>query len=300
MSTYPFVQSKWDYGKRKGPALGLMFHMAEGGGTVHYLSKAGGVQRGVSVHTVCDERGIVTQMLPWDHASGSLNPQDRSTDKAFFGHQHLVDVLGTWWQDPNSAVLSMEIEGFALKGPNPAQVLGAVAWGIDMIARFPSLRGALGHADQTDTKRCPGATPAMRQVFDGVGGHGLWHPQSAPQQPGGEMPTIVSRKAAMVDLEVGDQLFDAAGRPLVPVSRKQTQLSPWAETFDGGTYRLVGVETGGKDTPALIHSTQANTHEVTVPPGGFDQAYVDQRIAAARERQHEVDVEALNRAPTIE
>lgn len=180
---YPFVAAGApDYGGRKGPALGLLYHMAEGGNTVAYLSHAG-VPRGVSVHAVCEYSGRVVQMLHWDRASGSLNPRDTSTDKAYYGQKHLMDVLGSWWGDPNSAVLSMEIEGFAAKGPNPAQVDGAVAWGEDMKGLFSALRGALGHADQTDTKGCPGTSLAMRLVFEGVGGHGLWHPQSGPQQP---------------------------------------------------------------------------------------------------------------------
>ncbi len=175
MTTYPYRQSWFDYGVRKGDALGLMLHMAEGSGTVGYLDDKGTAPpRGVSVHTVCDLAGVVTQMLPWDHASGSLNPADRSTDKAYFGHQHLVDVLGAGWTDPNSYVLSMEIEGFAKTGPNAKQVAAITAWCLDMKAQFPTLRGALGHADQTDTKGCPGVSFAMRSIFTAVGGHGLW------------------------------------------------------------------------------------------------------------------------------
>lgn len=286
--SYPFVAAGApDYGKRK-TTLALCYHMAEGGGTVGYLSR--NPPRGVSVHAVCDVRGIVTQMLRWDRASGSLNPADRSSDKAYFGHSTLVETLETWWTDPNSAVLSMEIEGFAVFGPNQAQVLAAIAWGLDMVSRFPSLRGAIGHADQTDTKRCPGSTPAMRQIFDGVGGHGLWHPSSVPlEEP---MPTIVSRDPAIVDLEVGDQLFDVAGKPLVPVSKKQTQESPWAETFGGGTYRLIGITTGGKDTPALIHSTQANTHLVA-DETPFSQTDIDNAKAAEHERTRLAALKAL-------
>lgn len=179
--SYPFVAAWWDYGARKGPALGLCFHMAEGGGTVGYLDKNGSAPpRGVSVHTVCDYAGVVTQMLSWSHASGSLNPADRSTNKAYFGHSSLVAVLGAWWTDPNSAVLSMEIEGFAAKGPNPAQVKAAIAWGLDMRRQFSTLRGAIGHADQTDTKGCPGTTVAMKAIFAGVGGHGLFGMPPAP------------------------------------------------------------------------------------------------------------------------
>lgn len=197
MSAYPFVPAWYNgYGPRKGPTLGLLYHMAEGGGTVGYLDKSGNPpSRGVSVHAVCEYSGRVVQMLKWGDASGSLNPVNRSSDKAFYGHSHLVDVLGDWWTDPNSATISMEIEGFAAKGPNAAQVDAATAWGLDMRARYPSIHGALGHADQTDTKGCPGMTAAMRSIFDAVGGHGLF-PVEDPMldfsvnQPGGPSGSI--------------------------------------------------------------------------------------------------------------
>lgn len=264
--SYPYVASKWDYGPRTGPILGLMYHMAEGGGTVHYLSKSGGVQRGVSVHAVCDYNGIVTQMLPWSHASGSLNPADRSTDKAYYGHQHLVDVLGSWWTDPNSAVLSMEIEGFAAIGPNAKQVAAAIAWGLDMKAQFSSLVGALGHADQTNTKRCPGTTPAMQGIFEGVGGHGRWHPQSGPIQDG-DMLEVSDETPVLVDAVKGVQLFDPAGKALVKVSVTQRELvSPFEALVGGGHYRATYVTTSGKNQLVLIHNPDANAHPLPAPP----------------------------------
>lgn len=267
--TYPFVAATApDYGRRRGPALALLYHMAEGGGTVGYLSRRDGPPRGVSVHVVCGYNGQVTQMLAWDRASGSLNPADRSSDKAYFGHRHLVDVLGAWWPDPNSAVLSMEIEGFAKTGPNPAQVDGAVAWGEDMKTHFPSLRGALGHADQTDTKGCPGMSLAMKLVFVGVGGHGLWHPQSAAEEDPVTLPTINDEVRRMVELHVGDDdLLDLAGRPLVPISRDQVQQSPMSLRLGGGTYYLISVVTGGVNTPALLHATAAANPKVITTSG---------------------------------
>jgi len=173
---YPYRQAWYSYGPRKGPTLALMFHMAEGYGTVGYLDKYGTMPpRGVSVHAVCDRYGHITQMLPWNVASGSLNPANRSTDKGYYGHTKLVSVLGKWWTDPNSVTVSMEIEGYAKKGPNAAQVAAAIKWGKEMKARYKTqMRGALGHADQTDTKGCPGKSAGMLAIFKGVGGHGRW------------------------------------------------------------------------------------------------------------------------------
>lgn len=178
MATYPFVQARYDFGVRKGPTLALMLHGAEAeAGVVGYLSR--NPSRNVSANFVCERSGRMVRMLAWDHASGSMNPQDRSTNKAYYGRTHLVDVLGSWWDDPNSAVISVEGEWYARTGPNAAQVAALIAWGADMRTRFPTVRGALGHADQTDTKGCPGSTAAMKAIFTGLGGHGLWTDEDA-------------------------------------------------------------------------------------------------------------------------
>jgi hypothetical protein len=184
-----FVKSQIDAGPAKGPRLGLMYHMAEGNNTVEFLSLPITKKRNPrknSVHGVIDKKGVFTQMLDYSHMHTSLNPKVKSTDKKFFGVKHLKAVLAEFAivdpkgkklgakLGPNHATLAVEIEGFAKNGPNPAQVATAIAWGLEMRDKFPSLRGALGHADQTNTKACPGASPAMREIFDGVGGHGLW------------------------------------------------------------------------------------------------------------------------------
>jgi hypothetical protein len=179
-----FVQSRIDVGKAKGPRLALMYHMAEGANTVNFLSLPITKKRNprkVSVHGVIQKDGTFVQMLDYSHMHTSLNPKVKSTNKKFFGVNHLNAVLGKFAAvatkpnlGPNHATLAVEIEGFAAAGPNPAQVKTAIAWGLEMRERFPTIRGALGHADQTNTKKCPGTTPAMQEIFEGVGGHGLW------------------------------------------------------------------------------------------------------------------------------
>lgn len=172
MTTYPYVAARYDFGPRKA-TLGLCFHGAEAeAGVVGYLSRD--PARRVSANFVCEASGRMVRMLPWDNTSGSMNPTDRSTNKAYYGHDHLVDVLGDYWTDPNIAVISVEIEMYARQGPNIAQVASLIAWSKDMKARYPSIRGAIGHADQTDTKGCPGTTSNMKLVFASIGGHGLW------------------------------------------------------------------------------------------------------------------------------
>lgn len=210
VTTYPFVQARYDYGKRKGPTLGLMFHGSESeAGLVGYLSRD--PARGVSANFVCERSGRMVRMLNIDNASGSLNPKDRSTDKAYYGHKHLVAVLGDWWTNPNAAVISVEIEMYAAKGPNDAQVASLIAWSKDMTARFPSIRGALGHADQTDTKGCPGTTAKMRAVFDGIGGHGLWR---TPQQPSEEEDVRIHWGIENWRLDKGPNRVTTLGSPI--------------------------------------------------------------------------------------
>jgi hypothetical protein len=149
--------------------------MAEGGGTVGYLDKIGTPPpRGVSVHAVIEYDGSLVRMLAYDHACGGLNPADRASEKPYYKGSILRAVLGSWWTDPNSASIQCEIEGFRATGPNPKQVARAIRWVADLRAAYPEMRGAFGHADQTDTKACPGTSPAMLSIFDVIGGHGLW------------------------------------------------------------------------------------------------------------------------------
>jgi hypothetical protein len=170
--SYPYRAARYQYGPRKG-TLGLALHHSEGGDElVDYL--AGNPARGVSANFALLQTGVMWQMTPLSTASGSLNPADRSTDKGYYGHSTLVAVLGDHWPDPNTWCISLEIAGHAATGPNPRQVEAIVKWAADMKVVFPTLRGAFGHADQTDTKGCPGTTPAMKSVFERIGGHGLW------------------------------------------------------------------------------------------------------------------------------
>jgi hypothetical protein len=226
--SYPFVAAYWDtYGARKGPTLGIGLHMAEGGGTVGYLDKIGTIPpRGVSVHAVCDRAGVVTQMLKWGDASGSLNPADRSTEKGYYGHSVLLAVLGSWWTDPNSAIVSMEIEGYAAAGPNALQVPAVIAWGLDMRRMFTTIRGAFGHADQTDTKGCPGTTPAMKAIFAGLGGHGLFVKPPVVPVVAGDPPMH-----SFTTKPIGSAKFDA-----VPAHACVTlDGSPWDAGWKAGT-----------------------------------------------------------------
>jgi hypothetical protein len=102
-------------------------------------------------------------MLDETHASGSINPNElRSSDDANgYGWTAARAVLGQYYRDPNSAVISLEIEGFAAAGPNAKQQAALIALVNDVRSRYPQI-GLLGHRDFTTTKACPGTTSTGR------------------------------------------------------------------------------------------------------------------------------------------
>lgn len=196
------MQAKYDYGPRKSTTA-LVLHMTEGNGTiddVKYLAR--NPARGVSANFVALHDGTIWQMLDWDHASGSLNPADRSTNKAYYGRKYLLEALPDGkWEDPNTHVLSMEIGGKAAIGPTRIQADAVIQWAYDMQQRFPTLTGIFGHADQTNTKPCPGTSAEMKRIFTTLG-HGVLMQTQAD---------ITSETPALVDVKVGTQIYDING-----------------------------------------------------------------------------------------
>lgn len=172
--TYPFVQAFHDLGTRKGPVLGFVVHMAEGGGTVGFLSRRN--SNGVSVHYVLENSGRIVQMLREDHMHSSIRTSSiRITDDAdgFFGRTAAKAVLGTWADitstlGPNHATIAVEIEGFAATGLKIEQADALAALVDDVRGRYPNI-GLLGHRDFADYKACPGRLIP----WDRLGGHGV-------------------------------------------------------------------------------------------------------------------------------
>jgi len=163
--TYPFVQARYDFGLRRAPALAFVVHMAEGGGTVGYLARD--PARKVSVHFVIEYSGRIVQMLGLDRISGSINPNDlrTTTDAPFVGYNGQAVrygaaprrvVLGDWDSNPNHAVITVEVEGTALAGPNARQRVALVELYRDLVHLLRTIRGILGHRDFTSRKACPG------------------------------------------------------------------------------------------------------------------------------------------------
>jgi hypothetical protein len=233
--TYRMVPARYDYGVRKAGALAFVVHMTEGDGSmsdVNYLANQ--PLRGVSVHYVIINTGEIIQMLPESHASGSINPNELRTtnDAAFtspdgakvtYGASVRKAILGVWDRDPNSAVISCEVGGHAVDGPNKAQSEALARLVRDVRTRHPGLP-TLGHRDFTSTKGCPG----HRVLWASLGGHG--RPSIPPKAP--EDPMGVSIK-----------LGSTAGDPLASFG---------IATLKGAGHELISVATSavvGKDMP---------------------------------------------------
>jgi hypothetical protein len=202
--TYPFVPAFHDYGIAKGPRKAFVIHMAEGGGTVGYLSRRN--PNGVSVHYVIERSGRIVQMLLESHAGGHVNPADIRTTEGPppYGAKVRKEVMGTWDRDPNSATLAVEIEGFAKDGPNPDQELALIRLTDDIRTRHPDI-GLLGHRDFQDYKACPG----VHIDWASIGGHG---PAQELDMPGLDLRPIGTLVAGTVDIPNGTEVIYSKDR----------------------------------------------------------------------------------------
>lgn len=276
--TYPWVAASLDYGPRKGPVKAFVVHMAEGGGTVGFLSRPN--ERGVSVHYVVEYTGRIVQMVLEGDASGSINPGDlRTTDDAVtFGASVRKAVMGAWDYDPNSAVISVECEGFAKDGLNDRQKTALRVLIEDVRSRFPKM-GLLGHRDFQDYKPCPGKLIPWTTF----GGHGQ------PAIPTPEVPvltfdidplattgtvTVTTTGHSYVNLETG-----ALSPHIVPPWDKAPAFGPVKLTvpIPGGT--------GDRATGYLIGTRAAFllAADCTFTPAAVDCAPLQAKIDKALE-----------------
>jgi hypothetical protein len=166
--TYPFVAARWFTPGAITGYRALIVHMAEGGGTASYFTK---VDRDVSASHVIEYSGRIVQMVKDGDASHCQHTSFEPYTSAAYGiYASSIGraVLGSdGWADVNRYVFAVEIEGFRATGPNDAQKAALVALVADLRARFPSIRGLLGHRDVQD-KSCPGALIPWASI----GGHG--------------------------------------------------------------------------------------------------------------------------------
>lgn len=171
--TYLFVAAPDHWSRGGVPVRAIAIHMAEGGGTVSWLARPDGN----SSHYVVERTGRIVQMVREDRAAGSINPRSvRNTDDApftYLGETIVYGVtankaaLGEHWNNPNAAVIAIEVEGYARDGPNAAQRSSLDELVGDIRSRHPDTP-ALGHRDWQDYKACPG----KRIPWVDYGGHG--------------------------------------------------------------------------------------------------------------------------------
>jgi hypothetical protein len=245
-----------DYGARKG-TLGVAIHMTEGNGgigDVRYLAQRGGETlsewrtrvRGVSANFVIINDGTIYQMVGWGRATGSMNPINESDEIGFYRQSIIEAVMGNLERDPNAYSISVEIAGKRDVGPTKAQVASLVELVAEARRRYPTLRGAFGHADQTTTKGCPGKSPLMMEAWDRIG-HGLFLPDTATTEEPALRSFLVTEKPQLAVIRAGAWLYDAyheEGEPFRP-SDGNIQLSPNRPLFYVGHYgkaRIVAYE----------------------------------------------------------
>lgn len=287
MTLYPFHNGPNQYGTRKG-TLGLALHMTEGnGGDGDLAYLLGDPARGVSANFFSHEDGTIHQLMPLSQASGSMNPKDRSSDKGYYSDKNLKAVLGTHWTNPNAYSISIEIGGKRAAGPNAKQVEACIAWGRDMRDRYPSLVGAYGHADQTDTKGCPGTTPAMKAIFAGIGGHGLFTEDEDVQSftlVDGPPADVAVKDAGTLYLRLKDgKTYPAAvgttRKAAIPIRLLAPIVKGKPNTDDWTLGRLIG------DEAAFVLERNLIVKPVEPPIANCDKAVAD-AIAADRALAH--------------
>ena len=170
--SYAFVAAKYFSPGAIVEYRAIVIHMAQGGGTVSWLTHPSG---NVSATFVIEYSGRIVQMVKDGDASHSLHRSiDDDTNDApdfgIFSPEAAKAVLGDGWSNPNAYMFSVELEGFAADGPKPVQEAALKVLVADLRARFPSIRGLLGHRDFQDYKPCPGALIP----WEDLGGHGLF------------------------------------------------------------------------------------------------------------------------------
>lgn len=170
--TWPFVPARHFTRGGLREVRAILWHMAEGGGTVGYLRTA---RINVSATFVIEYTGRTVRMVADGDASHSAHVSidednaDADDCGGLYDPSIARAILGPdGWRDVNAYVVSVEIEGFRRDGPNPSQRAAIVALYGELRERYPTIRGNLGHRDVQDYKGCPGC----RFPWEAIGGHG--------------------------------------------------------------------------------------------------------------------------------
>jgi hypothetical protein len=132
-----------------------------------------------------------------------------------------------------------------------------------MRRRYPTIVGAYGHADQTDTKGCPGTSANMKAIFDGIGGHGRF----ADDQEA-EMIPVSDATVAAYAVDVPKR---AGGVQLYGPDFEKTTTIKSAVTLRGGPITgtgYIGVIVGGQGTLRLefVKTNSVDVRTIAAPP----------------------------------
>ena len=267
---YLFVHAFHDLGVARGPRLGFVVHMAEGGGTVGFLSRAN--RDGVSVHYVIVYSGRIVRMLDEAHMHSSIRIHEPDGSSAIrldddpggpYGRTAAVRVLGPWADTrttlgPNQATLAVEIEGFAAAGPNAAQHGALRALTDDIRTRHPAV-GLLGHRDFASYKACPGRLIE----WAALGGHGGGDMQAAITDEAEKIVTAADA-AVWYDLDNATRVGQSSG-PLAARSSPYgvgSRRAIFATVAGHRRIVLVTPKTVAPIPPPVVDCTDAVTAEL--------------------------------------
>jgi hypothetical protein len=194
-----FVAAPDHWSRNGARPRAIVVHMAEGGGTVSWLTR----DDGNSSHYVVEYSGAVVQMVPEELAAGSMNPRlTRSTDDPPYTFDDETVTYGAtaleaarMHVDPNRYAIAIEVEGFAAHGPNAAQVEALAALIADIRRRSATELHVLGHRDQQLYKPCPGHRMPWSTI---AGRHGA-PLEELPDMPVKAITTTVPKLIAWPD-----------------------------------------------------------------------------------------------------
>lgn len=285
---------------RNGAAVtGIVTHMAEGGGTVSWLTR----DDGNSSHYVVEYDGDLVQMVDEERAAGSINPhlirQNNDAPYTFEGEQVIYGrtaalTMGSGAaNDPNRYVIAIEVEGFAATGPNAAQRATLAAIYNDIRRRKGSMP-ALGHRDFQNYKPCPGHRIPWPELGHHAKKAGYMPPVTPPPAGGStvavtgnsvpEVPTQLWLKSDTADPTKSRWLYVWSDHRPDP---KNIQLQPNRPLYltrfiDADTYAVAyEPSTPDANTTSLEMFVKSVDVAKTAPVAVTDEATIQKRISDA-------------------
>ena len=287
-----FVAAPDHWPRAGAPIRAVVCHMAEGGGTVSWLTR----NDGNSSHYVVEYSGRIVQMVPEALAAGSMNPKitrrDNDPPYTFEGEsvrygRTALDASGIA-SDPNRYAIAIETEGFAKDGPNSAQRTALAAL-VNDIRRRRGVLPVLGHRDQQNQKACPGHLFPWADF----GGHAVKRGYVAPVTPPSTGDAVKSflvpeqRTLAMIKsgawLYVDSSLAADPANISVSPSRELVLVGVFSATVSIVAYETAAGDVDVTSRAMFIHTADITATRIAPPPADaspFTQADLDKATAA--------------------